>query len=196
MFAINPEILFTTGIVLFSFKLAKLIYEPFSIGVVDTLVLGCGTYLIYKKQWIGEEKKDDKTMQVANMLGQLTKQLNQVVNEYQERENKILKQMELERQNVAQTTSSSEEKPSNPFFIEYSEDDVSVTHLDLSKVVENNDDLSIKLPLHLELAVKTPLPESPKPNRFFDEDFESEDDANFGTNTQVHYTRHSNAQMI
>ena len=111
-------------------------------------------------------------MQVANMLGQLTKQLNQVVNEYQEQENEILKQMEKERRDVAQTTISSEKKPSNPFFMEYSEDDVLVTHLDLSKVVENNNDLSIKLPLHLELAVNTPLPESPKPNRFFDEDFE------------------------
>jgi len=172
MFAINPEILFTTGIVLFSFKLAKLMFEPFSIGVVDTLVLGCGTYLIYKKQWTCEEKKDYKTIQMANMLGYLTKQLNQVVNEYQEQENEILKQMEKERQNVAQTTISTEEKPSNPFFMEYSEDDVLVTHLDLSKVVENDDDLSIKLPLDIELAVKTPLPESPKPNRFFDEDFE------------------------
>lgn len=172
MFAINPEILFTTGIVLFSFKLVKLFYEPLSIGIVDTLVLGCGTYLIYKKQWTEKEKKDDKTIQMANMLGQLTKQLNQVVNEYQEQENEILKQMEKERRDVAQTNISTEEKPSNPFFMEYSEDDVLVTHLDLSKVVENNNDLSIKLPLHLELAVNTPLPESPKPNRFFDEDFE------------------------
>ena len=171
MFAINPEILFTTGIVLFSFKLVKLFYEPLSIGIVDTLVLGYGTYLIYKKQWTGEEKKDDKTVQMANMLGQLTKQLNQVVNEYQQQENEILKQMEKERRDVAQTTISSEKKPSNPFFMEYSEDGVLVTHLDLSKVVEN-DDLSIKLPLHLESAVNTPLPESPKPNRFFDEDFE------------------------
>ena len=170
MFAINPEILFTTGIVLFSFKLAKLIYEPLSIGIVDTLVLGCGTYLIYKKQWTCEEKKDYKTIQIANMLGQLKNQLNQVVN--QEQENEILKQIEKERQHIAQTTISSEKKPSNPFFTEYSEDDVLVTHLDLSKVVENKHDLSIKLPLHLELAVKTPLPESPKPNRFFDEDFE------------------------
>ena len=170
MFAINPEILFTTGIVLFSFKLAKLICDPFSIGIVDTLVLGCGTYLIYKKQWTCEEKKDYKTIQIANMLGQLKNQLNQVVN--QEQENEILKQIEKERQHIAQTTISSEKKPSNPFFIEYSEDDVLVTHLDLSKVVENKHDLSIKLPLHLELAVKTPLPESPKPNRFFDEDFE------------------------
>ena len=167
MFAINPEILFTTGIVLFSFKLVKLFYEPFSIGIVDTFVLGCGTYLIYKKQWTEKEKKDDKTMQVANMLGQLKNQLNQVVNQYQEQENEILKQIEKERQHIAQTTISSEKKPSNPFFMEYSEDDVLVTHLDLSKVVENKHDVSIKLPLHLELAVKTPLPESPKPNRFF-----------------------------
>ena len=172
MFAINLEILFTTGIVLFSFKLVKLFYEPFSIGIVDTFVLGCGTYLIYKKQWTEKEKKDDKTMQVANMLGQLKNQLNQVVNQYQEQENEILKQIEKERQHIAQTTISSEKKPSNPFFMEYSEDDVLVTHLDLSKVVENKHDVSIKLPLHLELAVKTPLPESPKPNRFFDEDFE------------------------
>jgi len=158
MFAINPEILFTISVVLFAFKISKVIYDPESVGVFDAFILGYGYYLLYKKEW-NEKKKDNKVIQVSNMLEQLTRQLNQVVNEYEESEKKVLKQLEKEKLN-GEKSITVEEKPSNPFLMEYSyeDDDIMETTLDLSKLYKDTQ----KSPSYVGVAAQTPLPDSPR----------------------------------
>ena len=156
MFVSNPEMLFNNiGVNIILITLIKIFYEPLSFGIFDNLFLGYGTYLIYKNtNW----NKEEKTIQVINMLN------------YEVQENNTPKQIEKKQQN----TISTKKKLCNPFFMEYpvEHDDILVTNLDLRNTDKDNHGSSVNLPLFLKMAVNTPLPESPKFNCFVDEDFE------------------------